>query len=87
MAGDVRTLLEGPNGEKLTTAKRLSATAGQARSVLDTVDKNLGNKKGHRRFGFRPLKWPYESKDVEGLLQELVSTREIFHLGLQIDQT
>ncbi|CAH0019226.1 unnamed protein product [Clonostachys rhizophaga] len=31
--------------------------------------------------------WPHESKDVEGLLQELVRTSEIFHLGLQIDQT
>ncbi|CAH0046176.1 unnamed protein product [Clonostachys solani] len=87
VAEDIRNLLEGPNGAKLTTAKRLSTAAGQVRSVLDTVDKTLSNQKGLRRFGLRALKWPYESKDVEGLLQELVRTREIFHLGLQIDQT
>ncbi|CAG9987652.1 unnamed protein product [Clonostachys byssicola] len=87
VAEDIRKLLEGPSGAKLTTVKRLSAAAGQAHSVLDTVDKTLSTKKGLRRFGLRALKWPYESKDVEGLLQELVRTREIFHLSLQIDQT
>ncbi|VUC36819.1 unnamed protein product [Clonostachys rosea] len=87
VAEDIGNLLNSPKGENLKTSKRLSAAADRARSVLDTVDKTLSNKKGLRRFGLRALKWSYESKNVEGLLQELLQTREIFHLGLQIDQT
>ncbi|ENH73556.1 hypothetical protein FOC1_g10001095 [Fusarium oxysporum f. sp. cubense race 1] len=39
------------------------------------------------RFGVRALKWPFESKDVEGTIQNLERCRGNISLALNIDQT
>jgi hypothetical protein len=39
------------------------------------------------RFGMRALKWPFESKDVQGTIQDLERCRGNISLALNIDQT
>ena len=46
-----------------------------------------GRRKAMRRFGFRALKWPLTSKEVEKTVQSLEKYGHTFSLALQVDQT
>lgn len=40
-----------------------------------------------RRFGLRALKWPFHSRETEGILSNLRASLDILTYSLQIDQT
>ncbi|KAK2002306.1 WD40 repeat-like protein [Colletotrichum falcatum] len=90
VAESASELLEGPHGATLKTSKSLLSAAQEAGSRLKALDVELrpsSTRKAMRRFGVRAFKWPFQSKDVEKLVQDIVKYAQMISMGLQIDQT
>jgi predicted RNase H-like nuclease (RuvC/YqgF family) len=87
---EVKALIEGRRGRELKTSQRLASAIGNARSTLDKLAQELQpstSRKAMRRFGVRALRWPFESKDVEGTIQNLADYKGNILLALNVDQT
>ncbi|RYP57916.1 hypothetical protein DL770_010551 [Monosporascus sp. CRB-9-2] len=87
-------LLDSPNGAKLQTSQHLSAGLDHCASQLAKLEEKLEEKinRGTARkmmsaFGLRALKWPFESKDVDNIIQNLNKCRDTLSTNLNIDQT
>ncbi|KAK1589765.1 uncharacterized protein LY79DRAFT_517222 [Colletotrichum navitas] len=83
-------LLEGPHGATLKTSQTLLSAARAAASRLKALDAELrpsDTRKAMRRFGVRAFKWPFQSKDVEKIVQDIERYTQMISMGLQIDQT
>lgn len=87
-------LLVGPNGARLQTSQLLYDGLRGCFSQLTDLETKLGKKlntgkmrKVMSQFGLRALKWPFESKDVDGIIQSLKRHRDTLSMGLNIDQT
>jgi hypothetical protein len=89
----VRTLqglLDSPQGTRLRTSQKLCDGLKRGQSQLGSLlDKLTPGKTRQKmtRFGLRALKWPFESKEVEKILQELARCMQLVTTALQIDQT
>jgi hypothetical protein len=90
---DTRRLLDSPNGSRLQTSHRLSDGLHGCDTQLKELKTKLENKLNHaparkilQSFGVRSLKWPFESKDVKEIIQNLTSFRDSMSAGLNIDQ-
>jgi hypothetical protein len=88
-----RELLESPNGVRLRTSNRLWGGLNDCSLQLKQLQLELENKLNHRtahgvmsRLGFRALKWPLESKEIDTIVKNLERYRDILSLGLVIDQ-
>ncbi|KAH7464215.1 Vegetative incompatibility protein [Fusarium oxysporum f. sp. matthiolae] len=87
---EVKALIEGRRGRELKTSQRLASAIEDACSILEKLTQELQpstGRKAMRRFGVRALRWPFESKDIEGTIQNLADCRENVLLALNIDQT
>ncbi|KAG7416015.1 Vegetative incompatibility protein HET-E-1 [Fusarium oxysporum f. sp. rapae] len=87
---DLQTLVKGPRGKELKASQQLKSAIEDGRSRLEKVEQQLEpstSRKRMSRFGLRALKWPFESKDVEGTIEDLERCRENMSLALNIDQT
>lgn len=87
-------LLEGPNGAKLQTSQALHDGLDGCSSQLTSLEMKLKEKLSHGkadktigRFGLRALKWPFESKDVNGMVQTLKQYQDTLSASLSIDGT
>lgn len=74
--------------------QRLRGTLDKCSSQLKDLENKLKEKletgkrgKVMSRFGFRALKWPFESKDVDGIIQTRKQFQDILSAALIIDQT
>ncbi|EXK25312.1 hypothetical protein FOMG_18009 [Fusarium oxysporum f. sp. melonis 26406] len=86
----LKALLEAPHGKELKTSQQLVSAIKDGHSTLGKVEQRLRPSTGRKamsRFGMRALKWPFESKDVEGTIQNLERCRGNISLALNIDQT
>ncbi|KAH6881046.1 hypothetical protein B0T10DRAFT_609246 [Thelonectria olida] len=86
----VQLLLQGPNGAKLEASQELLVAAKDSLSQLRELEQVLNPGTGRKtmsRVGFRALKWPFQSKDVEKVAQGLVRCTHAISLGLQVDNT
>ena len=86
----VQKLLEGPTGTRLKSSQKLLVALGDSRSQLGRVEQKLDPgraRKAMRRMGLRALKWPFESKDAERMVQDLARCTQAISLSLQVDQT
>lgn len=90
----VRQLLESPNGGRLQTSQRLRDGLNGCSFQLTELETNLENKlnaeksrKVMRKFGFRALKWPFESKDTDGIIATFERCRDTLSAALNVDQT
>ncbi|KAF5624061.1 wd40 repeat protein [Fusarium sp. NRRL 25303] len=86
----LQTLVEGHRGKELSASQQLKSAIDDGRSKLESLEQQLQPSTGRKtmsRFGLRALKWPFESKDVERTIQNLVRCRENISLALIIDQT
>ncbi|KAK4220852.1 hypothetical protein QBC38DRAFT_550409, partial [Podospora fimiseda] len=60
----------------------------QLNEINTTLEAKLGKgQKLMRRIGFRALKWPFESKDMDKIIANLKRGQDSFTAALQIDQT
>jgi hypothetical protein len=85
-----RRLVEGTKGQSLPTSQGLVSSFRNCIADLEQLEKKLGPNPARtamRRFGFRALKWPFNSKEVDQLLTSLDRHETTILLGLQIDQT
>ncbi|KZL64331.1 hypothetical protein CI238_03823 [Colletotrichum incanum] len=90
IAESVSALLEGPRGATLKASQKSLGAVRGAAVRLKALDAELhpsGTRKAMRRFGVRALKWPFQSNDVERLVQDIMRYTQIIPTGLQIDQT
>nr|CEG03949.1 unnamed protein product [Fusarium acuminatum CS5907] len=89
-ADELKALLKGPHGKELKTSRQLVSVIEDGHSTLGKLEQRLQpstSRKAMSRFGMRTLKWPFESKDVEGTIQNLERCRGNISLALNIDQT
>ncbi|KAI1821026.1 vegetative incompatibility protein HET-E-1 [Xylaria intraflava] len=85
----VDKLLKGANGKELEAARQLLTPLQDSLSRLQELESKLSLGKGRRvmnRLGLRALRWPFERKDVEQAIQDLVRCTQTISLSLQIDQ-
>ncbi|CEI41901.1 unnamed protein product [Fusarium venenatum] len=81
------------NGERYQGRVKVaiwSSAIEDGRSRLESLEQQLQpstHRKVMSRFGARAFKWPFECKEVEGTIQNLVRCRENISLALNIDQT
>jgi len=83
-------LLDSPHGIRLQTFQEVRDALEDGRSQLGSLHDKLIPGKGRqamRQFGLRALKWPFDSKEVEKILQELARCMQPVTTALQIDQT
>ena len=90
---NARRLLEDPSGPRLKTSQLLRDTLNDCSSQLKDLEIKLEEKlntgkkgKVMSRFGLRALKWPFESKDVDGLIQTLKQCQDSLSASIIIDQ-
>lgn len=91
---DARQLLESPDGGRLRTSQRLRDGLSGCETQLRELERQLKDtlKVGRRqkamsRFGFRALKWPFESKNVNDVIAIFERQRNTLSTALTIDQT
>ncbi|PTD03442.1 hypothetical protein FCULG_00012782 [Fusarium culmorum] len=87
---ELKTLVEGPRGKELKVSQQLKSAIEDGRSRLEKLEQQLQpstRRQRMSRFGLRALKWPFESKDVKGTIEDLERCRGNISLALSIDQT
>ncbi|KAK9773016.1 putative NACHT domain-containing protein [Seiridium cardinale] len=87
-------LLEWPNGSRLQTSRRLKDGLQGSTTQLEELRNQLQEKVNPGLIGklkkwanVRALKWPLESKDVDGIIRNLDNFRNDMSAALAIDQT
>lgn len=86
-------LLDGPNGARLRTSQGLrdglTGCSLQLEGLKTKLEKKLNTGKTGKIMslcGSRALKWPFESKDVDGIICTIERYRDTLSAGLSIDQ-
>jgi predicted nucleic acid-binding Zn-ribbon protein len=85
----VQNLVEGAHGQELEASRQLNSAIKDGHSRLEELMQKLEpskRKKAMSRLGIRALKWPFQSKDIEGTIQHLARCRENILLALNVDQ-
>ncbi|KAI8710369.1 hypothetical protein NCS52_01581900 [Fusarium sp. LHS14.1] len=85
-----RRLLNDPNNQSLATSRKLVDSVDGCTSELVQVQNRLDPgkaRKAMRRFGLRALRWPFDSKEVSGIISNLERYCQTIMWCLQIDQT
>ncbi|KAJ4193670.1 hypothetical protein NW759_016585 [Fusarium solani] len=85
-----RRLLNDPNNQSLATSRKLVDSIDGCTSELVQVQNRLDPgkaRKAMRRFGLRALRWPFDSKEVSGIVSNLERYNQTIMWCLQIDQT
>ncbi|KAI8713795.1 NACHT domain-containing protein [Fusarium sp. LHS14.1] len=85
-------LVKGPDGNKLQTTEELEAAlAGasvQLQRLIDELERKHGRtRKVMSRFGIRSLKWPFESSEIESIVQSLDRNQDTISAALMVDNT
>jgi hypothetical protein len=87
---NVKQLLDGPNGARLSASPRLTKEIDGCRSDLTALDQRLNPSKSRKaisRVSFRALKWPFESKAMYEIIGGLKRRKQSISLTLQVNQT
>ena len=87
-------LLESPDGKRLQTSQDLRNGLNGCFSQLSQLQSRLEKKfnpgsvrKAMSRIGFHALKWPFESKEIDSIINNLERYRDILSAGLTVDGT
>ena len=86
----VEQLLQGPDNTQLTTSQKLRDALRDCSLRLTELKTKLDpgkTRKAMSNFGIRALKWPFESKEVEKIINDLERCKQTISLALQVDQT
>lgn len=90
VAKKLQHLLDGPHGTRLQASQELRGALEGVRFQLGSVHDKLTPDKTRRvmrKISIRALKWPFDSKEVEKILQDLARYLQPVTTALQIDQT
>ena len=83
-------LLDSQDKTRLSTTQGLFSSLEQCRQELKNLEAKLDpgkTRKTMSRFGFRALKWPFTSKQVDKVVSNLEGYEQTFNLALQVDKT
>ncbi|KAH4913625.1 hypothetical protein HBH73_255170 [Parastagonospora nodorum] len=86
----IKQLLDSQDKALLSTTQDLFSSLEQCREELKSLEAKLApgkTRKTMSRFGFRALKWPFTSKQVNKVVLNLERHEQTFSLALQVDQT
>jgi hypothetical protein len=86
----LRQLLDSQDKTRLSSTHGLLDSLRQCLQDLEDVKAKLEPGKSRKtmsRFGFRALKWPFTSKQVDKIVLTLEGYQQTFMLALQVDQT
>ncbi|PWI65057.1 hypothetical protein PCL_07469 [Purpureocillium lilacinum] len=89
-ANGVKELLTGPSGERLKASQQLCNSIRHSESELQAVYERLrptSAREALTRLGLRTLKWPFQGKEVEKIMQNIARCTQAINLALQVDQT
>lgn len=85
---DLRDLVDTPDGIKLPI---LDASLKQCQSTLEELvrklEKAAGKDKMMSQFGWRAVKWPFNSNDAQKAIETIERHKNMFNLALTADQT
>lgn len=87
---EVRQLLDGRDKTLLSATYKLSDSLKKCLQQLEDLNMQLEPKATRKimsQLGFRALKWPFTSKEVEKHIANLESYEQTYTLALQADQT
>lgn len=94
---DIKTVLEKVDQlfkihgkTRLSTTDKLSDSLKVCRQQLDELSSRLepgSTRKAMHRIGWRALKWPLTSRQVEEIVGSLQSHQQTFSLAVQLDHT
>jgi hypothetical protein len=90
VVSDVQHLVAGPGGAELLASEKLLDAVNDCSTQLKTLEKDIDPgkiRKGMSRFGARALRWPFQSNQVDKIIQELERCKGTISLALQVDQT
>ncbi|KAI8628093.1 hypothetical protein F5Y19DRAFT_153220 [Xylariaceae sp. FL1651] len=86
----VQQLLNSPQGAQLSASQTLYDVLEDVRTELKILEYKLypgKTRKTIRRFGVPALKWPFEKRDVDTMIQVFTQYAQTISLSLQVDQT
>ncbi|KAJ3557561.1 hypothetical protein NPX13_g9900 [Xylaria arbuscula] len=89
VAKKLQDLLDGPHRTRLQASEEVRGALKDCRRQLGSLLDRLTPGKGRQamiRFGIRALKWPFDNKEVEKILQDLARCMQPITTALQIDQ-
>jgi hypothetical protein len=84
---NARHLLRGPHGSRLKTSHALYLAAVNSQSQLRRIESQLVEGSGQAKINFEALKWPFKSKDVQSVIQDLDRCTKAIYSALEVDQT
>ena len=87
---EIRRLLDKQDKLQLSTTRKLLDSLEECHLQLQGLKTQLEPSRGRKamqRVGFRALKWPFTSKQVENMVVSLEQYKHTFGLALQVDQT
>ncbi|KAH7111896.1 hypothetical protein B0J13DRAFT_516027 [Dactylonectria estremocensis] len=90
VAKEVKKLLDNPNSARLDESQRLKNNLDDTRLLLKTLHLRLTprtSRKAMSKIGLRALKWPFQSKEVDDLVETLRRYAETIDRTLQVGQT
>ncbi|KAL3952672.1 hypothetical protein ACCO45_012615 [Purpureocillium lilacinum] len=89
-ANGVKELLAGPSRERLKASQQLCNSVRHSESELQAVYERLRPTSAREiftRLGLRTLRWPFQGKEVEKIIQSIARCTQAINLALQVDQT
>ncbi|KAH7190134.1 hypothetical protein DER44DRAFT_117701 [Fusarium oxysporum] len=84
---NVRELLRGPHGSRLKTSYALYLATIDSQSQLRRIERLLADGRGQSRASFEVLIWPFKSKDLQPVIQDLQRCTNAIYSALEADQT
>ncbi|KAF2465020.1 uncharacterized protein BDR25DRAFT_346335 [Lindgomyces ingoldianus] len=85
----LQQLLDQQDKSQLSTTREMVDSLRECHRQLQELKAQLEPGRGRKtmqRVGFRALKWPFTSKQVERMVARLAEYEHTFSLGLQVDQ-
>ncbi len=89
-ANVVKELLAGPSGERLKASQQLCNSVRHSESELQAAYERLrptSTREALTRLGLRTLRWPFQGRDVEKIMQNIARCTQAINHALQVDQT
>ncbi|KAF2825012.1 vegetative incompatibility protein HET-E-1 [Ophiobolus disseminans] len=86
----IKQHLDSQDKTRLSTTQGLFSSLEQCLKELKSLEAKLDpgkTRKTMSQFGFRALKWPFTSKQVDRIVLNLEGYEQTFSLALQVDQT
>ncbi|KAK7570369.1 hypothetical protein V3481_019549 [Fusarium oxysporum f. sp. vasinfectum] len=80
-------LLDGPHGSRLKASHTLYLATVNSQSQLRRIESQLVGGSGQANVNIEALKWPFKSKDIQSVIQDVHRCTKAIYSALEVDQT